>query len=611
MISTLTYPDGSAVNYEWDAGGHLITLTDSTAGAIHYHYDTVGNLITRNLPNGIVTQYTYDSAYRIASIQHTLNNNLILGFAYTYDSMGNCLTMTRTEGSGLPQKTEYKYDGDSRLVQVTYPDGEVVTYAYDTSGNRLSKSSSHGTTTRYSYNGFGQLIEMDAGQDATKFVYSPNGDLTERHNPDGSTILYTWDDANQLVSVTTNNNTVALGYDGDRRRLFKDVNGQRVEYLEHGSDLPQVMAVINGQTSTRLIPGLPHSGEISGQASRFYLEDALGSVVGITDASGALISSPQFDAFGVPRGTPAMFGFAGEQFDIETGLLFLRARYYDPALGRFISPDLLAGSPLTPQSLNRYSYATNNPILSTDPTGLQAGIPGQTALTGFEPPPPPFPPRQYDQLWNQLGVRTQELSPVGDPVASTTYRRAGWQIGIEVPFVKVVQAGLTLPNGGPLTLSAGLGWENVQGPTATVSIGLPALLRYGLALGWGKITAPAVSNPTFSWSPTISNLLQDRNVIAPSDVIPFVPLPYWEGQNTRVPTLNGLTGTEMTDALLNAASPPSLSDQPKSGLLGGVDLDKVAQVLVNLNDIQGATFDQQTGQLVLIGSQISHSRLSA
>ncbi len=107
-------------------------------------------------------------------------------------------------------------------------------------------------------------------------------------------------------------------------------------------------------------------------AARAYHDDGLGSVRAITDSSGALVLTSQTDAFGVPtasQGTVAQpFGFTGEQQD-GTGLVFLRARSYDLATGRFLQRDPLVGSVGLPLSLNRYAYALSNPVTLTDPTG--------------------------------------------------------------------------------------------------------------------------------------------------------------------------------------------------------------------------------------------------
>jgi RHS repeat-associated protein len=114
-----------------------------------------------------------------------------------------------------------------------------------------------------------------------------------------------------------------------------------------------------------------------------YHADGLGSVRALTDAAGAVVQTYETDEFGVPglsqgtRGQP--FGYTGEQRDGETGFVYLRARMYDPALGRFLQRDPFAGLMGAPLSLNRYGYVENNPVNLTDPSGLIAAGPLQVA----------------------------------------------------------------------------------------------------------------------------------------------------------------------------------------------------------------------------------------
>jgi RHS repeat-associated protein len=118
-----------------------------------------------------------------------------------------------------------------------------------------------------------------------------------------------------------------------------------------------------------------------------YHTDGLGSIRASTNGAGAVTQTYTTDAFGVPtqtQGTSAQpFQFTGQQHD-GTGLYYLRARMYDPTLGRFLSRDPLVGSPLSPLSLNRYSYALNNPLALADPSGLSSNKVTGDGLTDNE-----------------------------------------------------------------------------------------------------------------------------------------------------------------------------------------------------------------------------------
>jgi RHS repeat-associated protein len=125
-----------------------------------------------------------------------------------------------------------------------------------------------------------------------------------------------------------------------------------------------------------------HAGErvleqvgTSGTA-RYLLGDALGSIRGSSDADGALVGSADYEAFGAVRGTNttgSVFGFTGEQTDAETGFVYLRARYYDPRVGRFLSRDTVQPNAPGTQGYHVYAYAANNPTTWVDPSGHFVG----------------------------------------------------------------------------------------------------------------------------------------------------------------------------------------------------------------------------------------------
>ena len=167
--------------------------------------------------------------------------------------------------------------------------------------------------------------------------------------------------------------------DGDGNRIGKSVTSRNktesAKYLwdiNHG--LPQVLTESNGKGTALFTYGL---GRISMADPRkgqmYYQYDGLGSVRGLTDRKGMTKGLYAYDAFGKPLITASPvdndFQYTGEQADTETGFIYLRARYYDPETGRFISRDSFAGFDTATQSLNRYTYVQNNPVVYTDPSG--------------------------------------------------------------------------------------------------------------------------------------------------------------------------------------------------------------------------------------------------
>ena len=158
-------------------------------------------------------------------------------------------------------------------------------------------------------------------------------------------------------------------YNGDGDRLAQIVTGVTTKYALDPTGLAQVLIETTSGQSTHYLPGLAQYG---GNAWNYYLPDRLGSVRQLTDPSGAVMLARSYDPFGngleQTGGGQSVFGYTGEQTD-PTGLVFLRARYYNPALGRFLTADSVVPDPLSSVGWNRYAYVYDNPTRYTDPTG--------------------------------------------------------------------------------------------------------------------------------------------------------------------------------------------------------------------------------------------------
>ncbi|GEM_PF-3542208 len=609
LLSKLIYPDSKVATYKWDANGQLTTVQDAN-GVTQYQYDLAGKVIKRTLPNGVTTLYEYDAkTNQLTGIQHLDSKNaVLLKFMYELDTVGNRTKMTRTEANGTARVTRYKYDALYRLIEVVYADGETVVYEYDATGNRTVLNSSKNGLTRYTYNSLGQLTQLDGSKETETFSYDANGNMVERKKKSGATVRYSWDYENLLVGVNDGTTKVSFGYDGDGRRLVKTVNGQTTKYVQQGSALPQVLVQVTGAQTTRSLLGLPRIGESSPQATTFYLEDGLGSIVGITDASGTLKGATEYDAFGLPRTSPSLpasFGFTGEQFDTETGLLFLRARFYDPKLGRFISADSFPPSALNPQTLNRYSYAGNNPVNSVDPLGLSSC-------------PPDCPPSQE----NQAGLTAETIKPRRNIIiaysGSTVWVLIGVSLGYYKGYEIVTMGGATIP-GATNFLGKNDMFGSLLNLISTFYKETPEIINNGswffpshMAQNHGeqlkKLKITENDNVIFAtgiWSTYKAN----------EDIIK-----YWK-DNGALPTklkvdiqhnfsngfwditdLLGLTIAMHIVNLRNVATNVVYNVAISvANSVGGVSLDRAAKVLVDVRDITGAVYDPRTGQVILIG----------
>ena len=368
----LNYPDGNAVSYSYDAGNRLSNVTDWLNRSIIYSYDPANRPLGVTYPNTAAIAYAYDSANRLTNITNNYPSSAIgpagqfSAFTYALDKVGNRTSVTDGNGS----TTSYLYDARYELTGTTSPFG-ATKYTYDAVGNRLTITAPSGTTV-YRYDADSRLLS--AGK--TSFAYDKNGNRISQKAP-GQTLTYAYDAANRLASVTGGSQTSTFAYDGDGHRVSQTVGSGTYTYSNDvASALPVVLEENSPDGFIDYNYGLGLISESSSQFDYFYHPDGLGSIIGLTDDSGALQQGYAYDSWGVDTGTQNYVGtankfrYTGQALDPGTNLYFLRARYYDDALGRFVTKDPLNGIAVKPLTTNRFIYSLNNPITLSDPSGL-------------------------------------------------------------------------------------------------------------------------------------------------------------------------------------------------------------------------------------------------
>ena len=372
---SLTYPDGKVVNYKYDATNHLSAVTDWTGLTTSYSYDPAGNLIGMSAPNNTSSRYSYDDANQLTSV---VNRSIdqVRSFSYVLDKVGNRLQVISQSG----KKVSYGYDALYRLTTWVDPAGRTTHYAYDDVGNRISTTEPSGVITNYSYDSDDRLLNMGS----TAFTYDANGNRLTKTTAHG-TVNYHFDALNRLSSVIGDGVESRFKYDGDGNRVQQEVKGLAFAYLnDTARALPSVLNEERSDGEVNYVYGRSLISSSGTPQRYFYQYDGLGSVVNITNHAGALNASYAYDPWGLPTDPEPpkvdavhdknKLRFTGEPFDEETGLSYFRARYYDGSVGRFISPDPFPGFVGSPLTTNRYAYAGNNPLRYTDRTGYLFGV---------------------------------------------------------------------------------------------------------------------------------------------------------------------------------------------------------------------------------------------
>lgn len=402
-VTSVRYPDGTTIGYAYDLAGNrtkimtpdgetrysydvknrLAKVTDPRGLITSYTYDGVGNVVRVNHPNGLITAKAYDRMNQLSSIKTTNpDGNTVFHENYTRDANGRRTKVVQADGSAV----EYAYDAKSRLTGETYKDADgnvrrQLAYTYDAVGNRLTVTDSlANTTVNYTYNGSDQLTS----DGAHTFAYDANGNTISK-TISASTTRYAYDARERLTQVTQPDNaTLTYVYDANGNRVRAvDASGTVTKYVvDATSRTPEVL--VETDSSGQVVASYTYGLELISQrrhgADSFYLHDALGSTRALTDGSGAVTDSYSYDAFGQltsSSGTTVnSFLYTGQQNDVASGFYYLRARYYNPSAGRFLSMDPYRGALNAPATQHRYAYTQNNPVDATDPTGLHTRLEG-------------------------------------------------------------------------------------------------------------------------------------------------------------------------------------------------------------------------------------------
>jgi RHS repeat-associated protein len=402
----ITYPDGKAVTRAFDKDDRLEKATDWSSNVTKFAYNPDSQLATTVFPTASKDEdtYAYNEADQLTEIKMKKGTETLASLSYTRDNDGQ---VKSTTAKGLPgtETVEDTYDEDNRLTKAgtteykydaannpttngastnTFNEGDELTksatasYAYNEVGQRTKTTPTSGPATTYGYDQAGNLVTVERPKEGeTQKIeqsYAYNGEgLRASETLTGSTRYLTWQTAGvELPAILTNENSSII-YGPASVPIEQISSGGTVTYLHHDQ-----------QGSTRLLTGS------TGKTEATFTYSPYGELTGHTGTMGTLL------------------GFDGQYASSDTGLIYMRARVYDPATAQFLTVDPLAGITRAP-----YNYAGDNPVNESDPTGL-SGVFG----TGIGPNIGPDINWSEEGFWSTAEHVTLGVAGVGDTLAT-------------------------------------------------------------------------------------------------------------------------------------------------------------------------------------------------
>jgi RHS repeat-associated protein len=409
---------GSISHTAYDNNGNLLTTTEARSGTpgtktTNRTYDRQERLASRTDENGQAIGYRYYPSGKLWKVIYPGGSESGTGHVeYTWWQSGQLKeVIDKLDSTTSPRTTSYLWNKDGRLDKVTRENGTVRTIKYDAAGRpdlieeygpgmKLIFVHKHGfypsdemawrytlPVKRTSGNDPPQMLAMTYNADnqlatwgGQSITHDPDGNMTIGPAPDGSSLAsYSYDSRNRLIGALG----VTYSYDADGQRVRMDKGADTTTFVtDVSSRLSKLLVRTKNGVSTRYVWGLGLLYEVNGNGGSAttvsYHHDATGSTIALTADDGKVLErigytpwgqiNHRVNVSGAPHDTPFLFtGFFGNQTD-GNGLLYMRARYYHPQLGRFLNADPAQ------EGMNWYGYAGGNPIGMVDPMGL--GIEG-------------------------------------------------------------------------------------------------------------------------------------------------------------------------------------------------------------------------------------------
>ena len=377
QLAGMKDPAGVTTHYEYDLLGRTSRISSDQGMEVKYAYDCLDRVEKIIYGNGVETSYQYDTYGNLSSLSTRTGETNLLSFTYAYDGNGNRIVKTGiqsslTNGSNALD-ISYQYNIRGQLLEERR-NGASVCYAYDAAGNRIRKTDAQGETV-YQYNQKNQLLLKKGTKGIKKFTYDAQGGILEEKSTTGEARRFAYNSKHQQTKVETEDGHVQENrYDAEGLRFELLENGKRTRFVYHQGELLHEEGGDESQSSYHLGTGIESFHR--SRENYYYHRDEQRSTVLIMGSNGRIQNSYQYDAFGVElEGSEQLSNrirYTGQQYDSLTEQYYLRARYYNPVLGRFMQEDVYQGD-----GLNLYAYCNNNPVMYSDPSGYGKNNPQQ------------------------------------------------------------------------------------------------------------------------------------------------------------------------------------------------------------------------------------------
>ncbi|OOM79262.1 tRNA3(Ser)-specific nuclease WapA precursor [Clostridium puniceum] len=392
MLESKSASGRALLTYTYDKNNNIKSIKDITGKSSIYSYDDTDrvnliqddnqiniaiydyykndNIKSVTVGNGLKTDYTYDGDGNIKSlVTISSTGEVLVDYDYAYDLNGNRLQKVSSK-----QKNFYSYDSMNRLKEASY-DNRCESFTYDKVGNRLTNTTND-ITEKYMYNVKNQLKELHRDSGINYFTYDKQGNTIKEETTTGNNI-FEYNTLNQQVkAITKDGNTLVSRYDTEGLRAEIEENEKLTKFIFHKENV-----LVETDKDFKVISRFARGYEVVaadisefGEGSEanlnryYYTVDEQGSTIFISDTNQRVKNEYYHDAFGNVLDSKEevhnRITYTGQQFDGITGQYYLRARFYNPVIGRFTQEDIYRGD-----GLNLYAYCGNNAVRYYDPSG--------------------------------------------------------------------------------------------------------------------------------------------------------------------------------------------------------------------------------------------------